>query len=99
MPPVGAATKSACVWLLAPSRATSWDCSFDRLVASASPDCVAGLGLAIGVARTLSGTLFAVDAFDPRLFVACAAALLAVVLMAGYLPARRAAHIDPVRAL
>jgi putative ABC transport system permease protein len=60
---------------------------------------LAGLGLAIGVARTLSGTLFAVDAFDPRLFVACAAVLLAVVLLAGYLPARRAAHIDPVRAL
>jgi putative ABC transport system permease protein len=60
---------------------------------------IAGLGLAVGVARTLSGTLFAVDAFDPQLFVATAGLLLAVVLVAGYLPARRAAHIDPVRAL
>ena len=97
--PSAHATKSACAWRWAPSRATSWGCSFDRLVASASPDCLQGLVLALGVARTLSGTLFAVDAFDPRLFVACAAALLAVVLVAGYLPARRAAHIDPVRAL
>ena len=60
---------------------------------------IAGLGLALAVARTLSGTLFAVDAFDPQLFVATAGLLLAVVLVAGYLPARRAAHIDPVRAL
>jgi putative ABC transport system permease protein len=60
---------------------------------------IAGLGLALAVARTLSGILFAVDAFDPQLFVATAGLLLAVVLVAGYLPARRAAHIDPVRAL
>ena len=59
----------------------------------------AGFGLAIAVARALSSTLFAVDAFDPRFFIATAAALLAVVLFAGYLPARRAATIDPVRAL
>jgi putative ABC transport system permease protein len=58
-----------------------------------------GFGLAIAVARALSSTLFAVDAFDPRFFIATAAALLAVVLVAGYLPARRAANIDPVRAL
>jgi putative ABC transport system permease protein len=60
---------------------------------------IAGLGLAIAVARALRGTLFAVDAFDPRFFIATASALLAVVLIAGYVPARRAANIDPVRAL
>lgn len=58
-----------------------------------------GLVLAIAVARALSGILFAVDAFDPRFFLSTAGALLAVVLIAGYLPARRAANIDPVRAL
>ena len=60
---------------------------------------IVGLGLALGVARTLSGTLFAVDAFDPWLFAVMSAVLLAVVLTAGYLPARRAARIDPVNAL
>jgi ABC-type antimicrobial peptide transport system permease subunit len=58
-----------------------------------------GLALAIAVARTLSGTLFAVDAFDPWLFIGTAGALLTVVLLAAYIPARRASRIDPMIAL
>ncbi|MBA3269294.1 MAG: ABC transporter permease [Acidobacteria bacterium] len=58
-----------------------------------------GLGLAVAVARTLSGTLFAVDVFDPWLFLGTGAALLTVVLLAAYIPARRAARIDPMAAL
>jgi putative ABC transport system permease protein len=58
-----------------------------------------GLALAVVVARTLSGTLFAVDAFDPWLFAGTGAALFAVVLLAAYVPARRASRVDPMNAL
>jgi putative ABC transport system permease protein len=58
-----------------------------------------GLGLATAVAQTLSGTLFAVDAFDPWLFLTAGTVLLAVVLAAAYLPARQAARVDPMLAL
>lgn len=58
-----------------------------------------GLALAVGVARALSGTLFAVDAFDPWLFAGTGVALLAIVLVAAYVPARRAASLDPMIAL
>jgi ABC-type antimicrobial peptide transport system permease subunit len=60
---------------------------------------VVGLVLAAGVARALSGSLFAVNASDPVLFASMGGVLLAVVLLASYLPARRAARVDPMVAL
>jgi putative ABC transport system permease protein len=58
-----------------------------------------GIGLAVGLARALSGTLWGVDALDVRLFAGMAAALLVVVMAASYWPARQAARTDPVTAL
>ena len=58
-----------------------------------------GLFLAVAVARTLRGILFAVDALDPWLFAATGGALLLAVVAASYLPARRAARTDPMVAL
>jgi ABC-type antimicrobial peptide transport system permease subunit len=62
-------------------------------------------GLAIGGAAgwylTAIATpfLFGLDAHDPRPFVLSAAALLLAALVASYLPARRAASVDPTVAL
>ena len=47
----------------------------------------------------LSSILFGVTATDPTTFAEVASALLAVLLLASYLPARRAAAVDPQVAL
>jgi predicted permease len=58
-----------------------------------------GIGLAAAVARALSGSLWGVDAFDVPLFAGVGMALLAIVLLASYWPARRASRTDPIAAL
>ena len=65
----------------------------------------AGLGVAIGLAaafglsRFLTAMLFELEATDPLTFVAVAVALLAVALVAAWLPARRAVRVEPTEAL
>ena len=66
-------------------------------------------GIAIGLAgsialmrlmsRLMSAMLYETSATDPLIFGASAALFLAVALLASYLPARRAAGIDPAEAL
>jgi ABC-type antimicrobial peptide transport system permease subunit len=60
-----------------------------------------GLGIvaAILVTRLMSHLLYGVTATDPLTFSAIALLLTFIALVACYLPARRAAHIDPVIAL
>ena len=64
-----------------------------------------GVGIALGllgawgVSRVLSSLLFGVSATDPLTFVSMALVLALVSLAASWLPARRAARIDPVEAL
>jgi len=63
------------------------------------------LGVALGVGggiiagRALQAMLFGVDAADPLTFVLVATLLLIVAALASVLPARRAARVDPARAL
>jgi putative ABC transport system permease protein len=58
-----------------------------------------GIAGAAALSRTLSTLLFGVAPLDPVTFAAAATVLGAVALLACYLPARRAARVDPVVAL
>ena len=60
---------------------------------------IVGLAGALLVGRTMQSTLYGVKAVDLSVFVTIAAILFATALIASYLPARRAASIDPVEAL
>jgi len=58
-----------------------------------------GLALSLGASRLLTGLLFGITPTDALTYAVVAAGLLAVALLASYLPARRASRIDPIRAL
>ena len=58
-----------------------------------------GAMLAFGVSQALRKAIFGVSIYDPVVLIAVPLALLAVVLAASYLPARRAMMVDPVVAL
>jgi predicted permease len=58
-----------------------------------------GLGAAVGLTRLMSTLLFGVSPVDPMTFGLVAVSLVAVALLACYLPSRRAARVDPIEAL
>jgi ABC-type antimicrobial peptide transport system permease subunit len=66
---------------------------------------LAGLGAAIGLAsavvanRLLRGLLFGVHPLDPVSLLAAVSLLVGVSALASYMPARRAARVDPVSML
>jgi predicted permease len=58
-----------------------------------------GLVAALAFSRLLGGLLFGVRSNDPLTFAAIAILLMVVALLASYIPARRAARIDPMISL
>jgi putative ABC transport system permease protein len=68
-------------------------------MATAAVGVAIGLGGALALTRVMRSLLFGVSASDPFTFAGVAALLALVALLACYLPARRAAGVDPVTAL
>jgi ABC-type antimicrobial peptide transport system permease subunit len=60
---------------------------------------IAGLTAAFFLTRFLNSILFGITIHDPLTFVLVPISLIAIALLAGYLPARRATRVDPVRSL
>jgi predicted permease len=60
---------------------------------------VIGLIAAYSIGRVIESQLFGVKASDPLVFLIAAGLLVAVALLAGWLPSRKAASVDPMVAL
>jgi putative ABC transport system permease protein len=70
-----------------------------RGVAIIAIGVTAGVLGALGLTRYLTSMLYGITAFDAATYAVVGAAFTAVALLASYLPARRATHIDPLAAL
>ena len=64
-----------------------------------SPGIAFGLPAAFALTRLVQAQLYGVQATDPLSIAMATLLLAAVALLAGYIPARRAAGYDPVRVL
>jgi putative ABC transport system permease protein len=60
---------------------------------------VLGVPIALAVGHTIRGLLYGVSPLDPLSILASLAVFLLVALLACYVPARRAAKVDPMVAL
>jgi ABC-type antimicrobial peptide transport system permease subunit len=58
-----------------------------------------GLAAALALSRVLQDLVFSIRPTDPLTFVAIAALLLVVAVVASYVPARRAMRVDPIKVL
>jgi len=76
---------------------------FKHIVGQALLLALIGLGIGIVLAitstRVMSSLLYGINATDPLTLVATSLMLLAVALLASYVPARRATKVDPMVAL
>ncbi len=70
-----------------------------RAIVIVGVGAVAGLTAAVALTRVMSSLLFGVSATDPVTFVTVTGVLVSVAIVASYLPARRAAGLDPMLVL
>jgi ABC-type antimicrobial peptide transport system permease subunit len=70
-----------------------------RALAVTGAGALTGLACALVASQFLTKLLFQVSPMDPATLAGVSGILLAVALVAAYLPARRATRIDPVSAL
>jgi ABC-type antimicrobial peptide transport system permease subunit len=60
---------------------------------------IAGAAMAVAVTRLLTGMLFGLSPLDPVTFGAVGVTLAGVAVVASWIPARRALHVDPTVSL
>src|SRR5262249_24076460 len=60
---------------------------------------ILGLGASAGVTRLMQSLLFEISPLDPFAYAAAPVVLIVAALLASYVPARRAAAVDPIKTL
>jgi predicted permease len=60
---------------------------------------IAGLAIAVAMGRLIASMLYGLKSYDPLTLLSAAFLLIAVALGASWIPARRAAGVDPIKAL
>ncbi len=70
-----------------------------RVFVIAAAGILLGVALAVPSAKLLTALLYQVRPGDPWVFAPVALVLLTVAVLAGYIPARRAARLDPLATL
>jgi ABC-type antimicrobial peptide transport system permease subunit len=70
-----------------------------RILVPVLAGVVLGVGGAAALSRFIGSLLFGVTPLDPGTYVLAALVLVATAVVAAYLPARRVAQVDPMRAL
>jgi putative ABC transport system permease protein len=58
-----------------------------------------GLGAALALGRTVASVIYGISVYDPATLAAVSALLLSIAALAAFVPARRAARVDPIVAL
>jgi len=67
-------------------------------LAQSAAGIVVGIAMTFVATRLIASQLYGVNPADPQNTTAAASILIACLAVAGYLPARRASRIDPIRA-